>query len=88
MDKVMTPTRILELANDPATPKFVFGSTELDAWTRQHRNMLTGECHTHSGWYIVRHRSLLKPPQPDHLVLSCWNMGQRVPLSYDVPDAQ
>ncbi len=88
MEKVMTPQRILELANDPATPKFVFGSPDLDDWTRKHRNSHTGQCHTSSGWYVVRHRSLLSPPGPDLLVLSCWIFGQRVPLSHDVPTEQ
>ncbi|WP_060192683.1 hypothetical protein [Burkholderia ubonensis] len=81
----MTPERILEIANYPETPKFNFGSEALDDWTRKHRNAMTGECHTHSGWYVVRHRSLNQAQRPDHLVLSCWNMGKRVPLSYDVP---
>jgi hypothetical protein len=84
----MTPERIQQLTNDPTTPEFVFGSQELDAWTLKHRNVHTGECHTFSGWYVVRHRSLFNPPTPDHRALSCWNVGQRVPLSYDIPAAQ
>lgn len=81
----MNKERILELANDPDTPKMVFGSQALQDWTNKHRNFHTGQCHTHSGWYVVIHRSLTNRHQ-DFRVLSCWNVGCVVPLAYDVPE--
>ena len=81
----MTDDQILAIANDPKTPCFLFGSNELDEWTRKHRNQHTGQCHTSSDWYVVYHRSL-RPGQPDFRVLSMWKMGQVVPFSFDVPN--
>ena len=83
----MHQERILELANDPATPKMVFGTQELQDWTNKHRNFHTGQCHTSSGWYVVIHRSLNPAQSPDFRVLSRWNYGCVSPLSYDVPAA-
>lgn len=81
----MTPERILELANHPETPKFDFGTELLDTFRRKHFDAHAGQCHTDSGWYVVRHRSLNPAQRPDHRVLSCWTYGKRVPLSHDVP---
>lgn len=81
----MNPERILELANDPTTPKMLFGSQELQDWTSKHRNFHTGQCHTPSDWYVVIHRSLNPAQRSDFRVLSCWNLGYCVPVSYDVP---
>lgn len=83
----MTPERIQELADAEETPKFLFGSDALAEFTRKHRCAHTGECVNPSGWYVVIHPSL-KPGEAAFRVLSCWNFGQRVPTSWDVPDGQ
>ena len=73
----MMNRRIVELASSPDTPKFVFGSDELEAWTRKHVDPISGRCFERSGWYVVAHSGFC--------VLSAWSYGQSVPLSYDVP---
>lgn len=83
----MTPERILELANRPDVPKFIFGSRELEAWTAEHIDRRTGVCTKWSiDWYVVIHRSL-NPQQQDFRVLSCWRHGDVAPRSEDIPAA-
>lgn len=79
---------ILEIANNPDVPKFLFGSTALDDWTRTHRDLRTGKCKKDSGYYVVIHRSLNPTQRQDFRVLSCWNTGYVVPHSWDVPVPQ
>ena len=81
----MTSEEILERANHPDVPKFIFGSQELSDWNRKHRNPTTGQCENYSGPYVVIHRSLNPQQRPDFRVLSCWNYGAIVPHSWDVP---
>lgn len=78
----MTPEQILVIANDPSTPRFTFGSQELTDWNALHCHR--GECHSHSGWYVVEHHSL-NPFLRSFRVLSLWVWGQRTPHAYDVP---
>ena len=73
----MMNRRIVELAKSPDTPRFVFGSDELEAWTRKHVSPITGQCVERSGWYVVGHSGFS--------ILSAWSYGQCVPLSYEVP---
>lgn len=80
----MTPENILEVANRPDVPKFVFGSQALAEWNRAHRNMYTHQAMENSGPYVVIHQSLI-PGLPDFRVLSQWNIGDCVPRSRDVP---
>lgn len=80
----MTPEDILAIASRPEVPKFLFGSPELDEWTRKHRDAYTGVAKQDSGFYVVHHRGL-QPQQPDFQVLSWWIWGQTTPLSWDVP---
>lgn len=84
----MKPEEILEIANHPDVPTFSFGSEKLEAWTRQHRNQITGQCVRHSGWYVVIHRSHNRKQRPDFRVLSSWMPGHCVPFSYDVPPSK
>mgnify|MGYP003385558870 CR=1 FL=1 len=81
----MLAADILALANLPTTPRFEFGSPELEKWTREHRDPNTCLCHNPSGWYVVVHRSPARGHLKDHLVLSRWNFLQVVPTSHDVP---
>ena len=81
----MTPEEILERANRPEVPKFIFGSEELKVWTRKHVNQTTGECMEDSGLYVVIHRSLHPSQRPDFRVLSNWVKYRRTPFSWDVP---
>lgn len=83
----MNHVRILQIANDPDVPKFVFGSKELVDWTRRHRNPHTGEAIESSGFYVVVHRSLNPAQRPDFRVLSRWDWGKVFPTSWDVPDS-
>lgn len=75
---------IRAIVADRNTRQFDFGSKELEAWTRAHRNEATGVCHTPSSFYVVRHRSY-HPGRPAHRVLSRWEYGRVVPHSIDVP---
>lgn len=81
----MTPERIVEIANRPDVPKFLFGSKELENWTREHRNPHTGEATKDSGYYVVVHRSLDPDQRPDFRVLTRWDWMQSSPRSWDVP---
>ena len=84
----MDAARIIELAESDDTPKFMFGSEELEAWTRKHierRTNGSAGCHTYSGWYVVLHKNIGRPGC--FRVLSCWNIGQVFPTSYDVPES-
>lgn len=78
----MTPEQILVIANATSTPVFQFGSQELTDWNKEHCHR--GECHTHSGWYVVVHSSF-HPQQPTFRVLSLWLWGKRTPITHDVP---
>lgn len=78
----MTPTQILVIANAASTPTFTFGSKELADWNAEHCHR--GECHSHSGWYVVLHPSH-SPVQRSFRVLSMWLWGKRAPVSHDVP---
>lgn len=80
----MTPEQILVIANAPTTPTFAFGSQELSDWNEQHCH--AGKCHTHSGWYVVVHRSF-NPRQPTFRVLSLWCWDNHLPITHDVPPA-
>lgn len=82
----MTPQRIMQIAESPETPSFMFGSPELDAWTRQHRNLHTGQCVNSSGYYVVIHPSLDIARKESFRVLSCWNYGYSVPHSWDLDE--
>jgi len=82
---MMSPERVLEIANAPDVPKFVFGSQKLDEWTRKHRNARTSVATEDSGFYVVVHRSLNPAQRPDFRVLSRWEWGRVVPRSWDVP---
>lgn len=82
----MTPEEILEIAENPAIPSFVFGSEALKEWTREHRNQFTGECEKYSGYYVVMHLSTAPARLPSFRVLSCWNHGDRVPRYWDIDD--
>lgn len=79
----MTPTEILQIANRPETPKFLFGSPELEQWNRDH--VFQGACFEHSGWYVVIHTTVHRAA---FRVLSCWSYGKRAPHCYDVPAEQ
>jgi hypothetical protein len=83
----MSPERIIELAMDDEVPKFMFGGDLLAEWTRKHID-LSGPygdgCHTPSGWYVVIHANVGRPGA--FRVLSRWCLGDRVPLSFDVPE--
>ena len=76
MVMTMTPEQILVIANEPTTPSFAFGSQELADWNAKHCHR--GECHSHSGWYVVVHQSF-NPRQPTFRVLSLWAWGNRMP---------
>lgn len=78
----MAPEDALRIANAETTPKFFFGSRELEDWNAEHR--YNGDCVKHSGWYVVIHRSLI-PNLPDFRVLCCWCYGMRTPTSVDLP---
>lgn len=78
----MTPDEVLKIANCESTPKFYFGSQQLDEWNKKHLHR--GECTDYSGWYVVIHQSHI-PGHQTFRILSCWNYGQRAPRSYDVP---
>lgn len=81
----MAPEEILQIANHPDVPKFIFGSKELADWTSAHRNPHTCAAEKDSGHYVVIHRSLNPAQRPDVRVLSRWCWGERVPRSWDVP---
>lgn len=81
----MNSERILEIANNPEVPKFIFGSPALEEWTRKHRDPLTCEAIDDSGFYVVVHPSLNPRQRPDLRVLSRWRSGGVVPSSWDVP---
>ncbi len=83
----MTPERIMEIAERPETPSFLFGSAALEKWTRQHRNSHTGECFKSSVHYVVIHPSLNPEVRDSHRVLSCWNVGEVVPRSWDIDES-
>lgn len=79
----MTADEILDIANNPSTPVFHFGSRALLDWNQEHcRN---GYCHTDSGWYVVLHTTPHKPAIPGFRVLSRWWYGSRSPKGIDVP---
>lgn len=84
----MSPDVILELANSPDVPKFIFGSPELEEFTRQIRNPYTGVATKDSSFYVVIHRSLNPQQRPDFRVLSRWSWGAVTPYSWDVPAKQ
>ena len=84
----MDAARILAIARDPHVPTFLFGSTALADWTREHKNPHTGEALQDSGFYVVVHRSMDSARRPDFRVLSRWHWGQRVPQSWDIPTLQ
>ncbi len=75
---------IRAIVADRNTRHFDFGSKELEAWTRTHRNEHTGICYCTSSFYVVRHRSY-DQQCPEHRVLSRWEYGRVVPTSFDVP---
>lgn len=80
----MTPATIYALAHDPQVPKFVFGTTEHEAWTRKYRDSVTCRARETSGYYVVRHPAA-REDQPEHWVLSRWYWNHSMPLSWDVP---
>lgn len=82
----MTPERILAIADSDETPRFHFGSPELQKWTQEHRSHHTCCCHKSSGWYVVIHKSS-DPKIPPLRVLSQWVQGDVVPRSLDVIEA-
>lgn len=82
----MSPLEILDVAEQPDVPSFIFGSEALADWTRKHVSPHTGECFKHSGFYVIIHPSLNPSQLPSFRVLSCWNVGDRVPRSWDVDD--
>lgn len=82
----MSPEEILEIAENPAVPSFVFGTPQLEEWTRMHRNQFSGICHKNSGFYVVIHPSLKPYTLPSFRVVSRWQYGQVVPHSWDVDD--
>jgi len=83
----MDAQRIAQLANDPSTPRFMFGGDALKDWTRKHRNSATGRCALvgGSGWYLVKHTSLNPQQRPDFWTLNQWHYDQVTPQSVDVP---
>lgn len=83
MQHTMTPEQILAIANNPATPVFLFGTPALDAWNKEHR--CNGYCYTDSGWYVVLHTTPHIPGSPSFRVLTRWFFGDHAPRSIDVP---
>lgn len=84
----MDAERIAQLANDPGTPRFMFGGDALKAWTRKHRDPATGRCELVGGssWYLVKHPSLNPQQRPDFWTLNQWDYMKVTPHSVDVPD--
>jgi hypothetical protein len=82
----MSPERVREIADDPATPSFIFGSSALARWTQQHRNSATGVCFQDSSFYVVIHPSLNLAQRPSFRVLSRWWSGRVFPHSWDIDD--
>ena len=82
----MSPADVLEIADHPETPSFLFGSEALADWNRGHRNPHTGECVRNSGFYVVIHPSLAPGVLPSFRVLSAWRTWQRLPDAWDIDD--
>lgn len=83
----MEAYRVMRLANDPSVPRFLFGGSALEVWTRKHRDPNTGYCgHVGgSGWYLVKHQSFNPAQRPDFWTLNHWHYMQVTPYSVDVP---